>query len=720
MNEPEKFSREPIAFSDFCGRKIFIDSAHDCDFVRRLLVEKTEPASAILLQQGRERVVRVPSENPANADFVVKTYGERGRLRDFFDKKNDGSKAFRAFRAAQILREHSVGTPDPIGISEQYAGTRLQEARLITAFVPELSNFRDELFRIYSENPDCETLISLMQTVADACRAFHDCGLVHHDLGNQNIGLKKMPDGSWRVLFLDLDRVRIFPAGTLTWAQRGADLARIDLPSDLQRVFRVLYFQGFDAPQEFVAAEMSERKAFARHTALRPWRHPFRERKIRQKERAAAKNSTGHGKILPLGKELWIWDGRSEQAIPAYASRERRSFRPLRNVLLSAKEVLFRGFSLWKNYKKISAESFRVPVNFDKTFGVSLEADNTESWKTQLHFLSELENGGAKLSILLRAYHHKGHEHWNFLCEKASELSARGNAVSIAFVQDREAIRSPESWREMIFLVIEKTHDFAEFYEIGHATNRGKWGIWDFCDYTEKLLPAAIAAKKAFPKIRMTGPACIDFDLHNLPGILGDVPAGTFSALSQHLYVDRRGAPENFQGKFDLVEKCAVHRAFAKTYGFSDEKIIVSETNWPLLGAGVFSPVDSPVETKGPWATRPASPWSLEAPRVSEDDAAKFGVRYWLLAVASGHVSRVYWWRLVHRGFGLVDDSDAENPRPRVAFFVFQKMLSALAGTHFERRIFDVPAGTFCLEFSRADGSHFRVSWTKETLPALC
>jgi len=47
-------------------------------------------------------------------------------------------------------------------------------------------------------------------------------------------------------------------------------------------------------------------------------------------------------------------------------------------------------------------------------------------------------------------------------------------------------------------------------------------------------------------------------------------------------------------------------------------------------------------------------------------------------------------------------------------------MLFALAGTRFERRIFDVPAGTFCLEFSRADGSRFRVSWTKETLPELC
>lgn len=729
MNEPTKSLCEKIALTDYRDRKIFINPEDDTDFIRQLLVEETEPANAVLLQQGRERVVKIPHEQGASGDvpahdFVVKTYGAHGFLRNFFESKEKGSKAKRAFLAAQILQEHGVGTPAPIGFSERYERGHLREARLITEFVPDLSNFRDELFRIYSENPDCETLINLMQTVADACRAFHDCGIIHRDLGNQNIGLKKMPDGSWRVLFLDLDRVRIFPAGTLSWAQRGADLARIDLPSDLRRVFHLLYFQSYWPTADFSEAEARARKSFARHTALRPWRHPIREWKIRRKERlaAAANANCGENKILPFGKELWIWDGRSEQAIPAYASRERRAFRSVRNILLSAKEILLRGRKIWKNYKEISGKSFAVPVDFSKTFGVALEADSA-SWKTQIHFLEKLENGGEKLPVLLRAYHHKGRAHWDFLCEKAAELSARGNAVALALVQDRAAIRSPKSWREMVFSVVEKTHAFTEFYEVGHATNRGKWGVWDFRDYTEKLLPAAIEAKRAFPQIKLTGPACIDFDLHSLPAILSCVPAGTFSSLSQHLYVDRRGAPENFQGKFDLVEKCALHRAFAKIYGFSDEKIIVSETNWPLLGAGVWGPVDSPAEARGPWETRPAAPWSSEPPRVSEADAAKFGVRYWLLAVASGHVSRVYWWRLVHRGFGLVDDSDPKNPRPLAAFFAFQKMLSALAGTRFERRIFpenfagktDVPAEEFCLEFSRADGSRFRVSWTKET-----
>ena len=714
------FSREKNdvpAWSD-CGRgwRVAVNPEWDFPAVRELLVAP-EPESAVLLQQGRERVVKVACDCGGKpCEVVVKTYRAPGRLREFFEKKDKGSKAFRAFKSAWILENSGVGTPSPIAVAERRdAKGHLLESRLITEFVPAMSNFRDELFHIYAKNPDCEALMSLMQTVADACRAMHDCGIIHRDLGNQNIALKKTLAGTWHALLIDLDRVRIFPAGTLTDAQRGADLARLDLPSDLRRVFHSMYYMGYGGPGSFYDAEQKERDAFGRHAKLRPWRHPIREWRIRREERRIAESPSAE--ILPLGKELWIWDERSVQAIPAYMSRDRRKFRSAVNILKIAKEFLLRGNVLWKNYKVLSAASFSEKTDFSGTLGMCLEADS--SWATQLHWLGVLEKSASgNLPVLLRAYHHKGREHWRDVAEKANELHRRGNAVALALVQDRAAIRNPESWCEMVFAVIEKTCDFADFYEVGHATNRGKWGVWDFADY-EKLLSAAIEAKKQFPQIKLTGPACIDFDLHQLPGLMSGVPAGTFHALSQHLYVDRRGAPENFQGKFDTVEKCAIHRAFAKTYNFSEEKVIISEVNWPLLNAGVYGPIDSPFVMYGPWETRPAAPWTTEPPRVSEEDCAKFMCRYWLLAIASGHVSRVDWWRLLHRGFGLVDDADPENPRPRAAFIALQKLLSQLAGARFERRIDDVPEGTWALEFSRSDGSRFTLRWTLDSFPEL-
>ncbi len=692
-------------FEDF--RILRSRDAEDAPSAERVaeLAAHPSPRRKILQRSKRETV-------SLEDGVVVKAFRKTGRLKKIFGAEKAGTKAFRAFDAARRLREHGVGTPRAIAVAEKIENGVPAENFLLTEYVENLGNFRDELNRIYADDPDCGTLMALLRTVADACRAMHDAGVIHRDLGNQNIGLKKTPAGTREVIFLDLDRARIFPAGTLAPEQRGEDLARIDLPSDLLRVFFSMYYFEYAPPLAFRQAEARARAAFDRHTKLRPLRHPLREFRVRRaQERAARENP--HFRPVPLGKELWIWDERSAQAISAYASKDRRGFRPLSNVFRIAREVLARGLALRRNFAEADALSFRTPAAFAGTFGMTLEATFEQDWATQLRFLGELEEAAReRLPVLLRVYHHKGRAQWDFAAAKARELHARGNGVALALVQDRAAVREPESWREMLLRVVGETRSFADFYEIGHATNRGKWGVWDFSDY-EKLLAPAIEAKRAFPHIRLTGPACIDFDLHSLPGLLSVVPAGTFHALSQHLYVDRRGAPENFQGKFDLVRKCAIHRAFAKTYGFSEEKIIVSEVNWPLLGAGTYSPCSAF------YCGRGDADGARSAPHVSEEEYAKFMCRYLLLAIASGHVSRVYWWRLVHRGFGLVDDADASNPRRRPTFEALKTLLAQLAGTRFERRLADVPAGTFALEFSREDGSRFVMRWTRETFPKL-
>lgn len=652
------------------------------------------------LSSGRERVDLMKiSLGSEEKQVVVKTYPKLGVVKRFFAKRT-GSKASRAFQAATILRENGVETPRVLALGkDQETGKEY----LVTEFVTDLTDFRQEMNRLLVgdgvEDPSTE-ISTLLQVVATACRTFHDCGIIHRDLGNQNIGLKKGADGKWQVVFLDLDRVRIFPAGTLSWNQRGHDLARISLPSELKTFFLFFYTDDMFV-EDLFSAERKERRAFVRHEKMRPWRHPIREWKLRQRCKDAK------GAFVPMGKELWLWDAKTDQAIPASSSKERRAYRPIRNLGVILKSFLCNGRKIWREFQRLNMQPFLESVDFSKTFGVGLEADPT-IWEMQLYWLKELESGKTKLPVLLRAYHHKGREQWTYLCKKANELFLRGNSVSIALVQDRAAVRNPESWREMVISVVEKTHAMVDFYEVGHATNRGKWGIWDFRDYTEKLLPIVLDAKARFPQIKLTGPACIDFDLHTLIGILGDVPKGTFHALSQHLYVDRRGAPENFQGKFDTVGKCAIHRAIARVFGFKEEKIIVSEFNWPLLGTGTWSPVGAfYCARNGPFQSPPS---------VSEDEMAQFSVRYWLLSIASGHVSRVYWWRLVHHGYGLVDNLDMDNPRPRPAFGALKNMIELLIGARFVS-CKKTKEDRYELGFSRATGEKFTVEWTKATLP---
>ena len=49
-------------------------------------------------------------------------------------------------------------------------------------------------------------------------------------------------------------------------------------------------------------------------------------------------------------------------------------------------------------------------------------------------------------------------------------------------------------------------------------------------------------------------------------------------------------------------------------------------------------------------------------------------IRYLLIALCSGMVERVYWRRLVARGFGLIDDVEPGTWRPRPAFTLHFRM----------------------------------------------
>ena len=657
-----------------------------------------EKKSKPLAPPGRHRVDRVLLPcNHETVDAVVKTYGTQSAWRDRVATRT-GTKAERAFRTALVLRNAGLGTPAPVAVVERWEGARLRESRFIAAFIPNLTNFRDELNRIFAKAPRCAPLMDLLQCVADAVRGLHDAGILHRDLGNQNLGLQREPDNTthpWKVFFLDLNRAR--HVETATPAQRGTDLARLDLPSDFRRVFHAMYFHGRAPSPEFAEAERKARAAFARHTALRPLRHPFRETRIRRAEAATDR---------PLrGRDIWIWDERSAQAIPAYVSRDRRKLLPAGNVVAALRHTVKKGLAIRHAYHALLAGGFQKPVPFAGTIGMTLDTEPA-TWTRQLEWLARLQ-GSRKLPLLLRLYHHQGSDAWQWTLDQALNLHRQGHSVALALVQDRRAVRESKGWRQMVTLAFDRAHTFAEFFEIGHAINRSKWGVWDFREYL-RLLDPVRASLIQYPEARITGPACIDFEPHALGALLELLPRDLpFQALSHHLYVDRRGAPENFQGPFDTVGKCALLRAYAQAHGFTDDRLIVSEVNWPLLGTGVWSPVNSPYETLDPRQNDPS---------VTEEQYAAYMARYLMLTLASGHVSRVYWWRLAARGFGIIDDTDPVAWHPRPAFHALHALLEKLDAAVFTRKL-DTPPGEFALEFTRTDAAPVTVRWSLDRGP---
>ncbi len=176
-----------------------------------------------------------------------------------------------------------------------------------------------------------------------------------------------------------------------------------------------------------------------------------------------------------------------------------------------------------------------------------------------------------------------------------------------------------------------------------------------------------------------------------------------FGALTHHLYVDRRGSPETPQGRFAALEKFALARALA---GRAGDRLIVTEFNWPLEGTGVFSPVGAPYVSPGVRHNDPS---------VSEQEAAAYLLRYVLIAICSGLVERVFWWRLAAFGYGLVDDSAADW-RERPSFRVLEVLLARLDTSEFTERSVAAasPVGTegILYRFEMPGGRHWWMAYT--------
>jgi len=288
------------------------------------------------------------------------------------------------------------------------------------------------------------------------------------------------------------------------------------------------------------------------------------------------------------------------------------------------------------------------------------------------HYLEEL----GKVPVLVRFYHHEEEDRWGFTSSFITDLHSKGHAVTIALVQDREALRNLDSWEYFVRTVLSWVSEVVDYVEIGHAINRVKWGIWGVGEY-RSLVKVVHEVAKDFKGIKFIGPAIIDFEAHYAPGTLAAYPKDfRFSAISQHLYVDRRGAPENKQGAYSTLEKIALLKASANWSDHCDDKVIISEMNWPIKGTGEYSPVVSPYETPG---------FRENDPSIDEDSCADFYIRYLLVAVCSGMVDRLYWWKLAAHGFGLIDDRAEGGWRTRPAFEVLKQYLKQVEPMTFIR-----------------------------------
>lgn len=677
----EKFDREGYEGTVVSGLAVSLDR-------ERLAGLKDEVKSARegVLATGRHRVVVLPFPFEGKVcQVVVKMFGSQPGWKDLLDRKR-GSKASRSFCAARFLGKHGVDTPKPLGYLERWDGGRLVESYYLSIFVEGLVSFKSELSRMFREGEPCDRVVELLNTVGSAMKRMHDAGFYHRDLGNQNIELERGGEDEWAgVHFIDLNRGRI--RDELTLKERTLDFARLRMPSGFLSILVRIYWKD-KAPAEFRKAMRKARGRFDFWVKSRRWRHPI---KSRRRERVARQK----GHLRP--EDVWVWDRLSGQAAITLDRPERKRCQSLRSHLRIGMSTLMAAPGVWKDYRWQLERAFQQKVHLGGRIGMALEPADLEI-SPQLPWLERL---GA-IPVLLRFGHHEGREQWEKTLGLLEELHAKGHGIMVAVMQDRRAVLEPESWREFLRFLIPRLSGKVTMVEVGRVLNRVKWGLHQLKDYAALLEPLG-ELQRQHPEMAFSGPSCIDFEFHYVLGALDALPPGIhFQALSHELYVDRRGAPENRQGRFGVLEKAALLRAIASKSPRCDDRVIVSEVNWPLEGTGVWSPAAAGYLKPGDKGSKV---------HVSEEAYGWFMIRYLALTLCSGFVDEVYWWRLVSHGFGLVDERAPGGWRARPAFRMLEVFLRELGQATFVEKL-DLEEDLYVLRFERKEGGGVILLWS--------
>lgn len=317
--------------------------------------------------------------------------------------------------------------------------------------------------------------------------------------------------------------------------------------------------------------------------------------------------------------------------------------------------------SLYREYRK---KMYTQPVSLHHFFALSVSPGKGEEKKKQDEEKEKLRESFKELGInqtLVRIPSWE-RERLSRYEEFIRFLHQRGLETTVALLQNREDVLRPSKWVGFVEEVFSCLGGECPYFEVGHAWNRAKWGVWDFREYLNLVRPLLSLAKKY--RVKLVGPAVIDFEFHLYPPVLKQV---SFDKVSSLLYVDRMGAPENKQFGWDLSRKIALLKAVVDGCLPQSPGMWITEVNWPLAGTDKYSP-------------------AAGKPNVSEEEQADYLVRYYLLCLASGMVERVYWWQLAAPGYGLVDNREGAW-RERKAYTAFKAMVKNLQGSQFIKDI---------------------------------
>lgn len=205
----------------------FLEAISDCESLLR------SPACEFL-HEGRNRVgaVPLPRKDGVKAEIVIKEFRSQGmnRLKSIFLP----GKASKAWVGAHALLEREMGTPFPVAFLELRRKFSLERSYYLSERIEGVEEIRF-LFR----NLPPEELQALLVSLARHLSACHRRGILHRDLSDGNILVKKNHQKNYQFFLIDTNRVRVIRRISLL--RRVKNLVRLGIPPQAQRRFLSQY-----------------------------------------------------------------------------------------------------------------------------------------------------------------------------------------------------------------------------------------------------------------------------------------------------------------------------------------------------------------------------------------------------------------------------------------------------------------------------------------------
>ncbi len=341
-------------------------------------------------------------------------------------------------------------------------------------------------------------------------------------------------------------------------------------------------------------------------------------------------------------KSPHIWDKYSDQPYPisdrTYKKRMRKKhifdYIPLffTNIIIFPLSIII--MKLFNSSKVVSNKDF---------YGVGVDIDKGD---IQVELIKEL--GVKHILVRMPLWEMSRVDEYLEFVQKF-----KGVDILLNILQDREHIEDDNLLKRDIEMIFDKFSPFVREYQIGNAINRTKWGFFSMGEYLRFFETIQEIRDKKYKDIKLIGSSVIDFEFHYTIRTLFNLFRVKYDKFSSLLYVDRRGSPDNTQmGIFDTKNKIDMLYALVRLSPKTSNDIYITEVNWPISNTAPYAPTS-------------------EMECVSEEEYSQFMSRYLDIAKSSGKIKRVYWYQLIARGYGLVDDRDGEI-RKREAFYAFR------------------------------------------------